>query len=328
VRRMAVEAVLRRVVHVVIGKSFALNVWVVPCDIVSNRSWPLGASLTELSGLIDISRAVVSRSTPPLAVPPSSSPGSRSWRSSRRWHSVPPVNLKLPAVMSATEMSWPTATGKPCSSASRRAAARRCERPRSCWRAVTRVAIAEVGDREGVRLILIGGGYRVRRAGRSVVDARHVIVIVWALAADSRSTPPLACRPVSFTWKVKLVGGRAVGGLLEREQARGDVAQRMRSPALTMAASVPQRAAGWQRRDPDGQEAVSRNVPRIITERKLPAWKTNARVLHRANGVVGANRGVMDTVPKRKFHRGRGARIDAGVGRAAAVLHLEGEAGA
>ncbi len=100
----------------------------------------------------------------------------------------------------------------------------------------------------------------------------------------------------------------------------------MNWPAVTatpLSVSVP--AAGSVR-DLHRQQVVGRRVVRIA-EAEVGGRERVGRVLQRGDRLVGARRGVVDRGDIDRDRVGRRIEIDAAVGRAAVVLHLEGEAG-
>ena len=181
-------------------KSAAASVTAVSSLVVMVLSAPAGASLTVVT-LKMIVFGVGSRSTPPLAVPPSSCTRKVKLASPAPYVLAPGAQTSLPDVMSASVTTWPAVTAAPLS---------RSDPPAgSVVILIASRALAGVSN----------GSVKPKSAAANVtaVSSRVVIVLsapagasltavtlnVMVLGDWSRSTPPLAVPPSSRTWKVK-----------------------------------------------------------------------------------------------------------------------------
>ena len=170
-------------------------------------------------------------------------------------------------------------------------------------------------------------GDRLVGAGRGVVDGRVTLIVkrvgrlVEVDAAAGRAAVVL-----HLEGEAGVAGAVGVGRRGELQQAGGDVGHGHALSGRHRHAVELQRARAGQRRDLDRQQVVGRAVVRV-GEAEVGCGEGVRGVLQRVHRRVSSRRSVVDGGDVDRDGVGRLVEIDAAVGRAAVVLHLEGEAG-
>ena len=145
--------------------------------------------------------------------------------------------------------------------------------------------------------------------------------------AGSRSTPPFAVPPSSCTWKLKfayptpLVPGVGV----KTKRLRGDVGSADKLTRDDSHTVVQQCSGARQRVDTYRKQRIRRTVVGV-GQPEIGDAEYVVRILQGVHAVVRALRSIVDRGHINSHAPGRDIHVHATVGRAAVVLHLEGEA--